>query len=62
LKKVGNWRARGFLPCELNFIFEAITLEPERLVVVTRLGDFDGLWSAALTEQASGAPCKGPKV
>lgn len=47
-------RARGFLPYELNFIVEAVELEPERRVVVRTLGDFDGLWSAVLTQVESG--------
>ena len=47
-------RARGFLPYELNFIVEAVELEPERRVVVRTIGDFDGLWSAVLTQAESG--------
>jgi hypothetical protein len=47
-------RARGFLPYELNFIVEAVELEPERRVVVKTIGDFDGLWSAALTQTETG--------
>jgi hypothetical protein len=47
-------RARGFLPYELNFIVEAVELEPERRVVVRTIGDFDGRWSAALTETSAG--------
>jgi hypothetical protein len=48
-------RARGFLPYELNFIIEAVTLEPNRHVVVKTIGDFDGLWSATLSPSADGA-------
>ena len=47
-------RARGFLPYELNFIVEAVELEPERRVVVKTIGDFDGLWSATLTQTEAG--------
>jgi hypothetical protein len=48
-------RARGFLPYQLNFIVEAVALEPNRRVVVKTIGDFDGLWSAALSPGADGA-------
>jgi hypothetical protein len=44
-------RARGALPYELNFILEPVTLEPERRVVVKTMGDFDGLWSATLSQR-----------
>ncbi len=47
-------RARGFLPYELNFIVEAVELEPDRRVVVKSIGDFDGLWSATLTQTETG--------
>jgi hypothetical protein len=47
-------KARGFLPYELNFIVEAVTLEPDRKVAVRTLGDFDGLWSAELTQMETG--------
>ena len=47
-------RARGFLPYELNFIVEAMELEPDRRVVVKTIGDFDGLWSATLTQTETG--------
>jgi hypothetical protein len=47
-------RARGLLPYELNFIVEVVALEPERRVVVRTIGDFDGLWSAVLTQAESG--------
>lgn len=47
-------RARGFLPYELNFIVEAVELEPERRLVVKPIGDFDGLWSATLAQTETG--------
>jgi hypothetical protein len=47
-------RARGFLPYELNFIVEAVELEPDMRVVVKTIGDFDGLWSATLTQTDTG--------
>lgn len=47
-------RARGALPYELNFILEAIRLEPARCVVVKTIGDFDGLWSATLSPRNGG--------
>ena len=47
-------RARGFLPYVLNFIVEVIELVPEYRVVVKTIGDFDGLWSAVLTQTKTG--------
>jgi Polyketide cyclase / dehydrase and lipid transport len=47
-------RARGFLPYKLNFIVEAVALEPNRKVVVRTFGDFDGLWSATLSQHDDG--------
>ena len=47
-------RARGFLPYELNFIVEAVELESDRRVAVKTIGDFDGLWSATLTQTKTG--------
>ena len=47
-------RARGFLPYELNFIVEAVELDPQRKVVVKTIGDFDGRWSAALSPREGG--------
>src|ERR1700722_9315641 len=44
-------RARGYLPYELNFILEPVTLEPERRVVVKSIGDFEELWSATLSSR-----------
>jgi hypothetical protein len=37
-------RAPGFLPYELNFIIEAVELDPGRKVAVKTVGDFEGLW------------------
>ena len=45
-------RARGALPYELNFILEAVSLVPNRQVVVRSIGDFEGLWTATLSQQA----------
>ena len=47
-------RARGALPYKLDFILEAVELTPDRRVVVQTYGDFDGRWSADLTERADG--------
>ncbi|MBT1156078.1 SRPBCC family protein [Aminobacter anthyllidis] len=47
-------RARGFLPYELNFILEAVELEPGKVVAVRTSGDFDGLWRAVLTPAGTG--------
>ena len=47
-------RARGFLPYKLNFVLEAMALEPDRFVQVKAIGDFEGLWSAELSQTASG--------
>ena len=47
-------RARGFLPYELNFMLEATALEPNRCVEVKTIGDFEGLWSADLSETPGG--------
>jgi Polyketide cyclase / dehydrase and lipid transport len=47
-------KARGFLPYRLNFIIEAVELEPGRLVVARTSGDFDGLWRASLSPQGAG--------
>jgi len=46
-------RARGFLPYELNFIVEAVELDPGRRVAVKTIGDFDGRWSATLSPRAA---------
>ena len=47
-------RARGFLPYELKFVLEAVALEPDRFVQVKTIGDFEGLWSAELSEADGG--------
>ncbi|THD47740.1 MAG: hypothetical protein E7774_04145 [Bradyrhizobium sp.] len=47
-------RARGFLPYELNFIVEATALDPDRRVQVRTAGDFDGLWTATLSQTEDG--------
>jgi Polyketide cyclase / dehydrase and lipid transport len=47
-------RARGFLPYELNFILEATSLEPDRRVEVKTIGDFEGVWSAELSQTQDG--------
>ena len=47
-------RARGFLPYELNFILEAMALEPDRRVEVKTIVDFEGLWSAVLSQTQGG--------
>lgn len=47
-------RARGFLPYELNFILEATELEPARRVQVKTFGDFDGVWTATLSQTGEG--------
>jgi hypothetical protein len=47
-------RARGFLPYQLNFILEATALEPDKRVEVKTIGDFEGLWSAELSQRTDG--------
>jgi hypothetical protein len=47
-------RARGFLPYELSFIVEAIELEPSQRVAVRTMGDFDGIWTAEISERDGG--------
>ncbi len=47
-------KARGFLPYRLNFIIEAVELEPGRLVGVKTTGDFDGRWRAVLSPMGNG--------
>src|SRR5579871_6753284 len=44
-------RARGALPYELNFIIEAVVLDPARKVAVRTVGDFEGLWTATLSQR-----------
>ncbi len=47
-------KARGFLPYKLNFILETVELEPNRLVAVKVVGDFDGRWRARLSPRNGG--------
>src|SRR5262249_20069139 len=47
-------RARGALPYKLDFLLEAVELVPDRRVVVKTYGDFDGRWSANLTQRPDG--------
>jgi len=47
-------RARGALPYELNFVVEAVELEPAKTVGVRTHGDFDGLWRAELAPKGDG--------
>lgn len=47
-------RARGFLPYELDFVLEALRLEPGKLVEVRASGDFEGIWRAELSQDGRG--------
>ncbi|MCH9686105.1 MAG: SRPBCC family protein [Deltaproteobacteria bacterium] len=47
-------KARGFLPYTLDFVLEALVLEPGRLVEVKASGDFDGVWRAQLVHEDHG--------
>jgi hypothetical protein len=47
-------KARGFLPYKLDFILEALRLEPGELVEVRATGDFDGIWRAELVRDEDG--------
>jgi hypothetical protein len=47
-------RARGALPYELNFILEAVELDPGKVVGVRTSGDFDGHWRAVLRPEGEG--------
>jgi hypothetical protein len=47
-------RARGALPYELNFILEAVELDPGKVVGVKTHGDFDGHWRAVLRPEGAG--------
>lgn len=50
-----NCIARGFLPYKLRFKAKlAAFLEPDPLVVVETLGDFQGRWEARLVESEAG--------
>ena len=51
-------RARGALPYELNFVVEAVELEPGETVGVRTHGDFDGLWRAELSPKGDGTHVK----
>jgi hypothetical protein len=46
-------KARGALPYELNFIAEAAALEQDQFVAVRTIGDFEGLWSATLSQRGA---------
>ena len=43
--------APAALPYELNFVIEAVELEPSRKVAVKTVGDFEGLWTASLSQR-----------
>lgn len=47
-------KARGFLPYKLSFVLETAELEPNRVVAVKVIGDFDGRWRATLSERNGG--------
>jgi len=47
-------KARGFLPYRLRFILQAAELTPPRRIVVTTTGDFDGRWTATLSQKGDG--------
>jgi hypothetical protein len=47
-------RARGFLPYELSFIIEAVELDPGKKVAVKTVGDFEGQWTATLSQRGTG--------
>lgn len=47
-------KARGFLPYRLNFIIEAVELDPGKRVVVGTVGDFHGRWTATLSPLGGG--------
>ena len=42
------------MPYQLDFILEAVELDPDTRVVVKTYGDFDGRWSATLTQRPDG--------
>ena len=44
-------RARGALPYELNFVIEAVDLVPSKKVAVRTVSDFEGLWTATLSQR-----------
>jgi hypothetical protein len=47
-------KARGALSYESNFILEAVEPVQDKKVVMRTIGDFIGLWTAVLHQQASG--------
>ncbi len=47
-------RARGFLPYHLNFVIEAVEVQPAQRIVVRTSGDLDARWSALLSSQEDG--------
>ena len=47
-------KAKGFLPYTLNFVLEALALEPGTRVQVKASGDFDGVWTAVLIRDGAG--------
>src|SRR4051794_6965560 len=47
-------RARGALPYQLDFILEAVELRPNERVAVQTYGDFNGRWSATLSQRGEG--------
>ena len=47
-------KARGFLPYTLDFVLEAMTLVPGKLVEVRATGDFDGIWRAEIIRDGDG--------
>jgi hypothetical protein len=42
----------------LNFIVEAVEMDPGKLVDVKTIGDFDGLWRAELSPSGAGTHVK----
>jgi hypothetical protein len=47
-------KARGWLPYTLDFVLEALVLEPGRVVEVKASGDFEGIWRAELVRDGDG--------
>lgn len=47
-------KVRGALPYRLDFVVEATELVPDRVVEVTTLGDFRGVWRATLSDLPDG--------
>ncbi len=48
-------KARGALPYRLRFVLESTRLEPDRVVQVKTHGDFEGVWTATLSDLDDGA-------